>query len=228
MFLNVLLDVILILILVGGSYYGYTRGLFRILARPMRFILCLLLSLSLCRVVGEAIIAPLIEAPITNYISEFMLERCVGLSSGAAVEKIPTLMRVAAAAFNVTLDTTAETVGEAVEGIVLSVATPLVSMIATAASFLLLLVISRIAFKFIVDIADGIFNFGIIGSINRFFGVVLSCAFAFFAAWLFAAFTDFLFRTALFDGSELLRDFEGGPIFRFFMSFSPIRLLLSF
>lgn len=224
MLLNLFFDVILIIILVLGSYFGYTRGFFRMVARPMRLVLCFGISIALCRPFGKSLIAPLIEAPITNYIEELMLKKLTGLSPDASVTEIPTVMRIAAAIFHLPADITVDTV----EQIVSSFSTPVVSMISVALAFIILLLLLRIAFNLLVDLADGILSIGVIGSLNRFFGVLLSCGAAFVAAWMFTQVVDLLLRSPLIINSEITRDFGGGPIYRFFISFSPLRLLLSF
>lgn len=228
MLLNLFFDVILVLILVLGSYFGYTRGFFRMVARPMRIVLCFGLAFAFCRPLGESLIAPLIEAPITNYIEEFMLEKLAGISPDASVTEIPTVMRIAAVIFDLPAEPTIDTAEGTIEQIISSLATPAVNMISVAVAFIILLLLLRIAFNLLVDLADGFLSIGVIGSLNRFFGVILSCTVAFVAAWTFTQGLDLLLRTPLLLESEMTRDFDGGPIYRFFISFSPLRLLLSF
>ncbi len=228
MLLNLVFDVILILLLVLGSYFGYTRGFFRMVARPMRLVLCFGISIALCRPFGESLVAPLIEAPISNYIEELMLEKLTGLSPDTSVIEIPMVMRIAAVIFDLPADLATDTSEGTVEHIVSSLATPAVNMISVAIAFLILLLFLRITFNLLVELADGVFSIGVIGSLNRFFGAILSCALAFVGAWLFTQGVDLLFRTPLLLDSEMTRDFDGGPIYRFFISFSPLRLLLSF
>lgn len=228
MLLNLVFDVILILLLVLGSYFGYTRGFFRMVARPMRLVLCFGISIAFCRPLGESLIAPLIEAPITNYIEELMLEKLTSISPDASVTEIPTVMRIAAVIFDLPAETTIDTAEGTVEQIISSLCAPVVDMISVAFAFMILFLLLRIAFNLLVDLADGILSIGVIGSLNRFFGVILSCMVAFVAAWTFTQGLDLLLRTPLLLDSEITRDFDGGPIYRFFISFSPLRLLLSF
>lgn len=226
MILNVFLDLIIVLILVIGSYFGYTRGFFRMVTRPMRLILCVSLSLAFCRAVGESLILPLIEVPITDFIKEYMLERSTDLGSSGVV-KIPTLLKIAAVIFNLPIDVSTDSAESAVEQTVNLLATPAINIISVALAFLILLLLLRITFNLLVDIADSFLSLGIIGSLNRFFGVVLSCALAFVVAWLFTQSADLLFRSPIFEGSDTVGDFDGGPIYRFFIGFSPLRLLLT-
>ena len=66
MLLNVVLELILFTIIVGGARFGYNKGLFKITARLMRKLLCILLSISLSRLVGGYFIAPLILSRISE------------------------------------------------------------------------------------------------------------------------------------------------------------------
>lgn len=66
MFLNLLIEVIIITILVGGAYYGYKRGFFRMAAKPARLALCIALSFSLCRIVGSNVLAPIISSRLNE------------------------------------------------------------------------------------------------------------------------------------------------------------------
>ena len=71
MFLNLLIEVMLITILVGGAYFGYKRGFFRIAAKPARLVLCVMLSFSFCKVVGSQIVIPFIIARVDEGIRDF-------------------------------------------------------------------------------------------------------------------------------------------------------------
>ena len=61
MFLNIFFDVILVTILIGGSSYGYNKGLFKMTIGPARLILCVALSLTYCGVVGSYIVIPIAQ-----------------------------------------------------------------------------------------------------------------------------------------------------------------------
>ena len=64
MFLNILLDIVLIFILIGGSHYGYNKGLFKLALAPSKILLSLFISFSFSGIVGEDIIAPFIISRI--------------------------------------------------------------------------------------------------------------------------------------------------------------------
>lgn len=225
MFLSLLLEVILLTVIVGGSFYGYKKGLFRMAAGPIRTALCLVISLSLCDPVGEAVIAPLIRTPVRSYLLEFMQER-VAYSTDGAIARIPTLLRMAGAAFGVSYDNSA--VNTTVETVVDAFTEPLIALISRAVAFILLFILSKFLFKLLVYLADSFLGIGIIGRLNRLLGAALSICIAIACAWAFTSAVDYLFRLDIFENSRLVGDFDGGLLYRFFKNLNVINLLLSF
>ena len=63
MLLNVLFEILLLAILIGGSYYGIKMGFIKIAAKPIKFIFALAVAFSLCKAVGTYIIAPINSCP---------------------------------------------------------------------------------------------------------------------------------------------------------------------
>ena len=66
MVLNIILDVILIAIIAGGSRYGYNKGLFKMAEKPARLLLCMALSFALSGIVGSQFVAPIILSQIDS------------------------------------------------------------------------------------------------------------------------------------------------------------------
>ncbi len=229
MFLKIFFEVVLIGLLVGGSYYGIKMGFFNIAAKPIKFVLGLLFAFSLCNVVGTYIIAPMIQAPITNYIKEFMYDNCANLSPDNVVEEMPTLLKMAGAAFNVQIaDMSGSTTDAVLDNIILNLTSPAVILISIGIAFILLFLLSKLLFSGGILLINSVFDIGILGKINRTMGFILAGLLAFLAAWALVGIVDFFFHLSIFDGVEVIRSFRGGWIYRLFNSLSPIELLLSF
>ncbi len=229
MFLKILFEIILIGLLVGGSYYGYKMGFFNIAAKPIKIILGIAFALSLCNVIGTYVIAPMIQAPITNYIKEFMYDNCASLSPENVVEEMPTLLKMAGAAFDVQLsDVSGMTTDAVLESIIVNLTSPAVIIISIGIAFVLLFFLSKLIFSGGILLVNSVFDIGILGKINRTMGVVLAGLLAFLVAWALVGIVDFFFHLSIFDGVEAIRSFRGGWIYRLFNSLSPIELLLSF
>ena len=73
MFLNIFLEVILIAIVVGGSRYGYNRGLFKMAANPVGFIICMIVSYTYASIVGVNILSPIILAAVSDNLLPFII-----------------------------------------------------------------------------------------------------------------------------------------------------------
>lgn len=96
---------------------------------------------------------------------------------------------------------------------------PLVSL---AISFSLLFLISRLLLKFLLSVIDGIFSKGIFGIMNRFVGGSASCVISFIiVSFLVSLLGRAMLQSSLID-VEFLNDFEGGPIFRFFLNIANV------
>ncbi len=227
MFFNVLIDLILILILVIGSYYGYTRGLFLMLARPMRFVICYAFALSLCRPVGACLIEPMIYTPINDYLREILYDKFAA-SAPDTNQGIPTVLKLLGALLGMGIDEEALTVDGNVEVILNSFTAPLVGALAIAIAFIVLMILARLLFGFVIEGINGIMHIGLLGWLNRFLGVAMSSILAALVAWCVAVSFDFIIRTDLIKEQFDLCGFDGGPIYNFLVEFSPIRLILSF
>ncbi len=222
MLAKVFLELIIVIILVFGSYYGYTRGLFRLLITPARFVICLLLSLRLAPIVGRTLFLPIISDPVRNYIGGIIGERFSEIQTMTEEGSIPTVMKIAAAIFNVEIQLSDEML---LDGI-MSLADPLVGLIAYALSFLALLLLFTVLLRLIINLCDAILSVGIIGRINKIFGVLVSFFAAIIVAWLFVSAVDVFIISKETDGA--LPAFVGGPLYRLFKDNSPLKLLLSF
>lgn len=229
MLLNVLFEILLLAILIGGSYYGIKMGFIKIAAKPIKFIFALAVAFSLCKAVGTYIIAPIIQAPITNYIKEFMYANCATLSPENVVEEIPTILKLASAVFDVEIVAIkGDTTDELLEAIILNLTSPAVIVISIMIAFILLLLLSKLLFFAGVMAINSVFEIGVLAKINKVFGFVLAATLAVLAAWTFVGTVDFILHLSIFDGVEAIRTFDGWPLYRLFGSISPIKLLLSF
>ena len=229
MILNFVIELILIAILFLGAYYGLCRGFIRIVAKPLEAVMRVLFSLSLCRFVGINIIAPMIQPSVTNYIKEHLYNKCSDLTAEAAIVELPTLLKIGAAVFNVQLDSLSSLSSEEMlELLAEKLTSPAIMLLSVAIAFVILLIVFRYLFRFATLLINFVLDGGLLGKINRILGVVLAGALSFCAAWAFVSVLDFIFHAPIFDASDAIRTFEGGPLYRLFNRISPMELLLSF
>ncbi len=229
MFLKITLEILLLLVIIGGFYYGLERGFIRIAAKPIKILLCFVLAFSFCKSIGTNIVAPLIQAPITNYIKEYMYENCAALTPENALKNTPTILKIAASAFDVELSNSEEgTSGAFLEKIILNLTSPAVLLISIIIAFVLIYLLSKLLLSGATLIVSSVFEIGVLAKINRIMGVVLAGLMSLLVAWAAVAVIDFLFHLSIFDKVSFIRGFDGGPLYRLFKSISPIGILLSF
>ena len=93
---------------------------------------------------------------------------------------------------------------------------------------MLLFLLSKLLISVGITVVNTFVSAGALGKVNKAMGFVLAGCLAFLAAWAVTGVVDFFFHLGIFNNSELIRNFEGGLLYRMFISFSPIELLLSF
>ena len=222
MFLNLLIEVILIAIIVGGTSFGYRKGLFKMVAAPARTLVCLVTSFLFGRPVGKYFLSPILSVPIKRYVLTFVSEK-MAWDSGHVI-KIPTIIKVTGAVFDISYDNAEITV----ESMVNSFTDPLVALVSCLIAFVLIFCLSKWLIKLLMNLTDSCLNIGVLGKLNRISGAVLSVFFAIICAFAFTSAVNYILRLDFALNSRLVREFSGGPLYRFFRNFNLINLLLSF
>lgn len=224
--LAILIDLILLGIIAYGVYIGIKKGFVKIIGKPVKTIASLVLAYTCCSWFGQLVIAPLINAPISGYVSDFMYKNLPNISPEMGVEELPTLIKMAIAAFNVDLNVAP---GESyIDGIVGLVASPVVNLISVVLGFIALFFIGKLLFAFAFYLLNKFCSSGLLGKVNKALGMVFGIFMYVFASWSLAVLLSIVFHLPAFDGVELISGFEGGWIYRFFNALNPIVLLLSF
>ncbi len=226
MFTNVLVDIIIVLTILIGAFIGYKRGFFLTITRPVRWFAALLLAFSLCDVVASGIIQPLIEAPLTNQISEYLTEKCGDITPDTVNEKLPTLLKLAAGLVGV--DVNGFSGENIIAAITESLAAPAIHLFAVIISFFLIYILSKLLLNVVILILNSIFDNGIIGLFNKILGVFFGTAFSFLIAWVAVMLFGYLVSIPAIADGEWAQGFTGGFFYNLLKSISPLDLLLSF
>ncbi len=223
--MNLIIDIVLIAILVIGLILGWKRGFVKTVAKPVKIVAVWACSIKFCTDVAKRFIAPLIQKPVTEKLSEVLREKCADLTAQTAAQDLPTLLKMTAGIFNIDVNQVAENSGDAlVERLAQTFTEPLVFVVAVVLSFLLLLLVCNILFTFLLWILNGVFQTKPLAWLNKSLGIIFSLALAFIVAWL----VSMLIGAVL--GSQALSSlgFDGGAIYRFFKEYHPLDLLLGF
>lgn len=223
MLLEALIEVALILILVGGGVYGYRKGLFKLVARPLRVILCLALAFSLCGSVGDELISPLIAPAVKNYLLELLEQQRIGVDT--TIDNLPTVLKILIGLL--ALGGTSD-IEWTVDKLVDLLAAPFSSLVSRIIAFVILVALAMLILKLTIIAIESLLDAGVLGKINSILGVILSGCISFLLAWAFVSVVDYLFHLEMLRDSARLEGFVGGPIYRLLREASPIWLLLSF
>lgn len=227
--MSFIFEFLIIAILIGGAYVGIRFGFIGMAAKPLKLTLSLYFAFSLCSSVGRGIIAPIIQKPISNYVKSYIYKHCSDLSPENVISEIPTLLKISGAAFDIDVDAIrGMTTDSVVREVVLKLTHPFVSIVAIVISFLILFFVGKLIVFLGISLVRRFCEDGVLSMINKAMGFVLAGFLSFCLAWAFVGITEFLFHSPLFSDLPTVSDFNGGFLFNFFNSISPLELLLSF
>ena len=102
--MNFIVDLSLILILLIGLALGIKRGFIKTVAKPVKFILTLVIAFSFAAPVSEALVEPRVREPISNQMEEYILENCEGINKENIKEELPTVLKIGASLFDIDID----------------------------------------------------------------------------------------------------------------------------
>ena len=120
------------------------------------------------------------------------------------------------------------TIEEYVSLLVSELAQPVVHIFAIIVSFVLLYFALRLLLTLLFALINLLLNRGLIGVVNKILGCVFTTLFAVIIAWAFVSVFDYALNLPFLSDKEWAMNFDGGYIYKFFKSISPIELLLSF
>lgn len=227
--MKIIIDLILCIIIALGAVLGIKFGFVKMASKPVKFVATLLIAFSTAGFFADAVVTPLIAPSVTGYISDFVYENCAGLTVDNVAEELPTLLKIAAALSGVDVTEVAgASGGSVVESIIEALTMPVIGIIAMIISFIAVYIIAKILLSLLLFLINLLFERGILGIFNRLLGFIFATGFAIIIAWGLAVVLELIFHLPAFETNAAVRDFEGGFFYRFFNTYNPIELLLSF
>ena len=226
--LEIIIDIILCAIIVFGIVFGLKRGFILMAVRPVKSVAAFAIAIALCGAVASAIVTPIIEAPISNYVRDFLYENCSALTAENVNEELPTLIKIAAAVFGIDIGEIATDGASVVDAIVENLTAPVISVISSIIAFIALFIVAKILLGIAIWLVSLIFSKGVFGLLNKVLGCVFGALASVLASWCLAVVLELVFHLPVFEGNELISAFEGGFVYKFFNTYNPIELLLSF
>jgi uncharacterized membrane protein required for colicin V production len=227
---NVIFDIILVGILVAGAILGYKNGFIDTVAKPVKFVLAIALALSLAGTVGQYVVEPIIGPAISHKLSDILVEKYSEVTAANANESLPTLIKFAASMCGVNIEGVASTADgvSVIEAVVDAVTAPVVDIMGTIFGFVIVYFASKILLNVVMIFVNSAVSRGIVGALNRTLGCVLTLFLAFVVVWAVTSVSEFILNIPIIASAQWVENFTGGPVYRFFRSFTPLDLLLSF
>lgn len=199
MVFDLVIDVVLLSVFFCTAYYGYKKGLFKMILEPFRTVICFVVSFSLCDRVAKDIISPVIAPTVRNYIAQKLLQNSHG--------QIIDLKGI------FTHD------GRMLDSVIL--------LISQVFAFVLCYLLTGLILKRVIAFLGLLAERGILGGINSLLGMFLSCCIGFAVIWLVASVIDYSLHLDALVNSSFAKEFGGGVIYRWLRELNPIRLILS-
>ena len=224
-----IIDIILVLIVAIGIIIGVKRGFVSIIAKPVKFFASLGIAFGSCKWVSSEFIVPNIGESVANYVSDFIYENCATLTAENAMQEMPTLLKIAAALFNIDVSTlTSDGAKTFTDALAHTITEPVVSVISVAIAFVVTYIVASLTLAVILAILKAVFSRGAFGFLNKVAGFIFGAAFSTLLAWGVAVAVEYVVHLPSFAAAEWVVNFEGGFIYNFFNTYNPIELLLSF
>ena len=104
MFVNIAVDVILTAIIIVGAVIGAKCGFVKIISKPVAFFGSLAIAFGFSDDFAAALIEPRIYNPVSAKMAEYLYSHCGHLTAENAADELPTLLKIAAAIFNIDLN----------------------------------------------------------------------------------------------------------------------------
>ncbi len=230
MLMNVLFDIVLVVTLLSGAIMGFKNGFVDTVARPVKFVLALVLAFSLAKTVGTFLVEPMIGPAISHKFSTILIEKYSDITAANVDKNLPTLVKLAAGLCGVDVQNVASTADgvSVIESVANAVTEPVVDIISIILGFVIAYFASKLILKFLLMLINAVVNNGIAGKFNRTLGSVISLFLAFVVGWAFTSVCEFIFNIPAIASTDAIAGFTGGPVYRFFRTFTPLDLLLSF
>lgn len=227
--MRIIIELLICAIIVFGAVIGMRRGLVGLAAKPVKLVAALVIAFNFCGMIAETAITPLISEPITNYVTEYLYEHCANITSENVMSELPTFIKLAASVAGINIESLAEqNTGAVLEALVQNLTAPVINAASVIIAFVLIYIVTRILFAFVLMLMKGIFRRGVLGLVNKIIGLVFGLALAILAAWAVCALIGIVFDLPAFDSIPMISEFEGGFLYKFFEEHNPVEMLLSF
>ena len=227
MLLAIIVDLVLLGIIGLGVYYGISKGFVTMAAKPFKTFFALIVAYTCSSWFAKLIVVPIVRAPITGYVSDFLYKNIPNVSPDTAAEELPTLLKMAAAAFGVNYQ--GEIDGKSyLDTLCTTLSAPVVNLVSIIISAIALFFIGKLLFSLALFLLNKFCENGVLEKVNKVLGIVFGSFIFVIVAWAIAVLLSVIFHLPAFDSNEAVSGFEGFLVYRLLNAFNPIVILLSF
>ena len=227
---NIITDLVIVLIFAIAGFIGVKVGFFSILAKPVKYVGSIIITLTCAGPVGRHIVAPMIRNPVSNKIAEFLSEKCADITAENALDELPTLIKFAASLGGVDLQAlvSAEGLQSVVDVVIANVMDPVINIVAIVIGGIVLYIIAKVLLSLGLWLLNSVLDSGAIGVVNKTLGCVFVLVITFIAVWAIIGCSDLIINLPAVQNTKWGAEFTGGAIYRMFKNLSIVDLLLSF
>lgn len=214
-----LFDIILLAILLIGFLLGYKRGFFGSITKPLKIVASICLTIIISSPIINAWTRPLFTGKVQGWIYESLSESFANSSADISAEQMPTMLKLFAEMFDLNVNSSgAEATSEEVlSALAEKMAAPIGNLIAVVVTYIALFIVFMLLLTVLIALLDVVFTRGILGKINKFFGLLLGGVIAMVVACVLANVVE------IFSA-----DATSGAITQFFKNFNPFAIMMKF
>ena len=226
MVINIVVDLIILAIFVLFVSIGIRKGFLATVAKPIKLVASIGGALALCRAVSDKFIYSAVSSSMTDRMTAILSEKYSHLTPNDASE-LPTLIRMAAGVVGVDLSSISPT-DSYISAVISAVTDPFIGIVCVIISFFVTFIFMMLALSFVLWGVNKIVDNGVVGIANRVLGCIFTSLLGFVEVWLIAGLVSIIFGFPSLADKAWVADFDGGFVYNFLRSVSPIDLLLSF
>ena len=211
-------DGLLALTVLIGSLVGCKVGFFKSVAKPIKIIAAISLTVCLASPIIDAWTRPLFVEKAYGWIFGTITEKCPELTAETAATGLSSFLLLVAKIFKVDVSAAASD-AEGTEGIISAVssaiAAPVGNLIAVVVTYVALFLIMLILLSILISVLDNCLNSGPLEVVNRVLGFVLGAAVATVVACLAANVIG-----------RISAQTPGGFVYNFFKGINPFEIVV--
>lgn len=198
---DVLFDVLLLLVIGFGVFYGIYKGFIKVLEIPFKMVSSFILAFLASTYLSSTLVLPLIEEPIVDRMSSYIVERC---TEGKSIPVFYRLLGINEAALD-----------SGIEAIAADIVSPMVTIISAVITFIVALILGKIIISLIFSLINLVFKIKPLRRISKVLGGILGFIVFFVIASVFVGVMMLCDSIGLLDKVGFLSGFEGGYVYKF-------------